>query len=83
MPPFESPIERRHADDLRVLIDCFEKIKQGKGAFPLNKWPFPGKHTLPFEEAFKSEILFVCSWFYKFSPFLTPASINKQRWRVR
>jgi len=83
MPPFESPINRRHEDDLKALIACLNKIKQGERACPLNKWVFPGKHALPFEEAFESEILFVCSWFYKFSPFLTPASINKQRRSVR
>ena len=61
------PAIDRHAEDVQVLNACLLKIIQGRRACPLKNWVFPGKDTLPFEEAFNSEILFVCLWFYSFS----------------
>ena len=63
------PAIDRHAEDVQVLEVCLLRIIQGRRASPLKNWVFPGKDTLPFEEAFDSEMLFVCLCFYKFLPF--------------
>lgn len=64
------PAIDRHAENVRVLNACLKKIKEGRRACPLKKWVFPGKDTLPLEEAFDSEILYLCVYgFISFLPF--------------